>query len=326
MNKFYKIFFIASFFLTGANANAATGDMLASCDFEGGGSTPTASQAVLACAGASLENSSTIMNAWSIIELSGGADGGRYMKVRHPNGVTETAGKFTIDHNNVQGVTYVWWEKFDQWPIAGSNIKGPRPYTTTGTYIGAVMSAHCPGCTGPATGRWYVSNWDGGDHAATVTTTDVVTNMYIHYDTCTGTAPTFLCTPNTGQLGSRFEFNWSTDGGTTAEFGTDTWHKVRMYWKINTVGNADGEMRLWLDEQLAVYSTNIQGDGTGTSPANQITGGTLFSSVALFPAEDSTAGVDYYHSMDNFVAYEGYVPPSGADTVAPANPSGLSVS
>lgn len=315
------MFFALPFF-----ASAATGDILAQCDFEGGGDTPTASQAVLACAGASLENSYTIMNAWSTIELSGGENGGRYMKVRHPQGVTETAGKFTLDHANVQGVTYVWWEKFDQWPITGANIKSIRPYTSTETYVGAVIGAHCPDCTaGPENGRWYVSNWDGGSQAATFTTTSVVTEMRIHYDTCSGAAPTFICTPNTGQNGSRFELNWSTDGGETAEFGVDTWHKVRMYWKTNTFGQADGSMSLWIDEQLVVSSVNIQGDGTGTAPANQITGGTLFSSVALFPAEDSTAGVDYYHSIDNFTAYEGYVQPSIADTTAPSNPSGLSV-
>lgn len=320
-----KTFFISGvIFVLPFFANAATGDVLAFCDFQGGGDAPTASQAVLACTGASLENSSTIMNAWSNIELSGGADGGRYMKVRHPNGVTETAGKFTLDHANVQGVTYVWWEKFDQWPITGANIKSIRPYTNTGKYIGAVIAAHCPSCTaGPENGFWYVATWDGGSQAATFTATDIIT-MRVHWSECSGTNP-YLCTPGTSTIGSRLEFNWSTDGGETAEFGTDTWHKVRMYWKTNTFGQDDGAMALWFDDQLALSSTNIQADGTGDNPSSEVTGGTLFSSVALFPAEDSTAGVDYYHSIDNFTAYEGYVEPGGADIVAPASPSGLSI-
>lgn len=300
-------------------ASAATGDVIYQCDFSGAGSTVV--QKVNACATANWTTSAnSLLNTYGEISSTGGpVDNGPYLTF-HSQAGGGVDGTTSMNHVDVNEYTIVYYEKFDHWPILGANIKSTRSYVNRtngngdGCYYGATIGVYCPGCTtinSTYDRRWYISSFE----SATVNYTSLASNNSSNGG-CTGSSNPYTCSGNEAHI----IFNWSTDGWTTWGHGADTWHKFRLHLKTpSAAGLADGKITLWIDEQLVMYSTDVKADNNYYPSA-----GANFTYTTFFPSDAATEAYD--HSMADVTIYEGEVTPGGADTIAPASPSGLSVS
>jgi len=303
--KLITSIFVLAVLCVGMSAKAATGDVLFSCTFDGAGT--LASEVVANCGGAG----ATMDTVASIV--TGGHDGNKavsYYYDNNPNDGHEIVRGFSTPTLNKQQITVDYWEKFDvPESVSGIwNVKSIRPYVGSGgnDYMAAIISRH-------NNGRWYQSTWG----TATLTTeSGMVSN--VDDDNCSGTSSPYTCT-------ARLSFNYVPSWNTN-------WKHIRVYIKPpSSDSSADGEVILWLDGEKIYTLSNINKSSLWSTGWQPYTTWVLFHpSDAFFEdtvGEDDWIGqrVAFHHSYDDITIYEGYIPPGGADTVAPANPSGLSV-
>ncbi len=98
--------------------------------------------------------------------------------------------------------------------------------------------------TGSATGEWPEGGWGGR-----TTTGDNGWSARLQMDP--DTTDLYVYAYHVGM-----EEHGSTFGGHTLE--TDTWHQIDQYVAMNTPGEGDGEVRLWVDGELVVNRTDIR--------------------------------------------------------------------
>ena len=270
----------------GFGGEAMAQNVLFECDFDGPGLTPR--EVWENCGG----TGSAAMNDVGFIS-SEGANGSSYeYHVVGGEGVFAPFSRAV----NADPVTIVYYEKFSVWPLASGNVKSIRQYYGgSADYLAAIVSAHF-------NTRWYQSAWDD----ATLITTDKVDFVVVNVDRssvyCDDLGDNIYSCPH-----GRLRLDWSPG------FGTE-WRKIRMYVDMPTTdSSADGEMKIWIDEELLYTLTDI----------DKKDGGNCYTTTLRFAPSDEAA-TTYNHSYDEIVVYEGYVPPSGdPDTTPPSrsNPS-----
>lgn len=334
-----KSFLLAlSFLILPRIVFAGVGDVLTSCDFEGG--TGSALSAVGACT--NWGKVSDIDTVASIV--TGGHDGGKAISYYYPNLGNEVVKTFwTPSLPQRQEITLDYWEKFDT-DLPSSNIwnvKSVRPYvgatvSNSNNYMAGTMSRH-------NSSYWYQSRWGN----ASLDVTSAVNFVSTSSGYCTGSGFNFLCNSSQTSDG-RMEVGFVNLWGTS-------WHNVRMYIKVpsnNT--SADGETKVWIDGTLVYTLRNITPSSNWSADWLPYTSSITFHpSDDFFEPADKTncddqvhacgphtntidpakpycpwtcdKKTDFHHLYDDIVVYDGYVPPAGGDIVAPASPSVLNV-
>jgi len=278
-------------------SNAATGDVLFNCTFDGAGSTPAAVVANSGGYGGSMNNSATI--------VTGGHDGGKAVSYYYPNGGSEIIDAFQTPNFNKQELTVEYWEKFDVDPKSSGimNVKSIRAYVgpNSSDYMAAIMSAH-------NNGAWYQSTWASG--SGTLTTTSSVTGVVNDPSAyCTGSGTNYTC--NNGRL----ELSWTPGWGTS-------WHKVRVYMKVPSSSSAaDGITKVWIDDNLIYTLSNIKGNSTWYPYTTYI----LFHPSDDFFQGGSGTKFAFHHLYDDITVYEGYVPPKASTVSVISAPQGLRI-
>lgn len=278
-------------------SNAATGDVLFNCKFDGAGSTPA--QVWTGCGGSS-SFGPLGLSSGSIV--SGGHDGGKAISFYYPNSTTPKElydPMYTPSFNKTE-LTYTYWEKFDKDPSTSWvwNVKSSRAFLGSG-YMGGFVSAENHG-------EWMQTFWS----PATLTTTSNVTHVKTDADQSgycgAGSGSVYPC--NNGRL----SLSWSPGFGTT-------WHKIRIYLKAPSSSSAtDGKNMVWIDDNLIYTLSNI--------PRYSTWGATL-TNISFHPSDDflSTGGFPFHHLYDDITVYEGFVPPSSTGTQTLASPTGLRI-
>ena len=74
----------------------------------------------------------------------------------------------------------------------------------------------------------------------------------------------------------------------------DTWVKLKLYVRLNTAGNSDGALKLWVDDELKADYTNVNIRENTSLGMNKL----IMSSYAN-PSSGS-AGVQYYDDWTPF--------------------------
>ncbi|NTW27421.1 MAG: hypothetical protein HGA36_03785 [Candidatus Moranbacteria bacterium] len=314
-----KIFFLLAIILGLPNfASAAPGDILWQANFDHG--TPSDPKSVVLADGGVVW-SSLNFNAFTSVPSAGGWDDGSYLHKVHSSAATDYTGSgFSSFHFTPKSeATFVYWERYQSGTTTLWNNKGSRVRDTGNYYYGAIMSQwnlsydSCllPGCStiGPAL---YMSNdsaGTGGPTSWTLVPTNAVTSIDANAGYCTFLGNNQYACPG------RVALHWTTDGGVTENFGENKWHKFRIYSKVPSSNVAsDGLIMLWIDDVLVYTLQDI---------SSSLTGGNLLSHIEFYPSE--TTDGSFVHDYDDIVIYEGYVPPSGTDTVPPSAPTELGV-
>jgi hypothetical protein len=283
------------------SAAAATGDVLANCNFESAGTT---TQVLNGCGFATLNQST------GSIASGEGWNGSKCYKGYYPANTSDLdSARFWTAIGNKKEITIVYYERFSipTQSNYGWNFKGVRAKNGDADYMGGTVS------------QW---SRDGGDSwflyghlgSATLTTTSAVNrvNTYAGYCTSTG-GSTYSCG---NQLAVEF--------APALQFGV-SWRKVRFYLKAPTSVTArDGVAKLWIDETLVFTVTNIAGNSSMLP---------YFTYVDFRPSDDFFNGYPkpaLYHYYDDITIYEGLVPPQGTYSApsqpqAPAVPQGIRI-
>jgi len=286
-------------FFVPAVGQAATGDLLFNCTFDGSGS--SVSSVVSACGA----NGFSDPNFTHASVATGGHDGGKYVNWYYPNNGAEIDELFTIPVGRPE-ITLVYWEKFDKnASVSGNwNVKSTRAYTNSAgsnAYIGAMMS------------RWGNGQWQQGVfYSGTMTKSSAVT-----YVTGPPDYANSYCTYSSGNTYNCGNGSYGAVSVLSSPSLRDTaWHKVRIYYKMpSSTTSSDGITTLWIDETQIYSITNMRGTPSGyTTWSNNIT------HITVHPSDDffSSAGdkTTFNHGFDDITVYEGYVPPSGTTTLS----------
>ena len=204
-----------------------------------------------------------------------------------------------LDIIDSREVTVEWYERYNIWPMTwtlGGN-KSIRPFWGPGS------SDYMHG---------LISFYGGNEMYTSALDTGIVTpgeNVEIwttppHSDSCADLGNgTYDC-----DVPNHVKLTWEGMG--------TNWRKMKMYIKLPSSNSAtDGENKLWIDDELIYSIIDVSRSTLGSDPKV-----TRFTFAPVDECQEA-----HEHWYDEITVYEGYVPPGGADTVAPANPSGLSV-
>jgi len=102
----------------------------------------------------------------------------------------------------------------------------------------------------------------------------------------------------------------------TAGMGT-AWRHMREYVKAPTAGQSDGEVKLWIDDNLIFSVTNA-------NLYNLNNGGSTITHITVAPVDESATAHEHWY--DNITVYEGYVPPGEAPASSGSLRPGVSAS
>ena len=278
-------------------SQAATGDVLFKCNFDGAGS--TAAQVWTGCGGS---GSFGYLGLSSGSIVSGGQDGGKAMSFYYPNTTTpnELYDPMSTPSFDKTELTYTYWEKFDVDPKSSWvwNVKSSRAYLGSGGYMGGFVSAE-------NNGNWMQTFWSPAILTTTTKVTHVVTDADQSGYCGVGSNGVYPCN-------TRLSLSWNPG------FGTD-WHKIRIYLKAPSSTTAtDGKNMVWIDENLIYTLSNIP---------RYSTWGAVFTNISFHPSDDflSSGGFPFHHLYDDITVYDGYVPPTSSGSQIPTALSGLRV-